>query len=425
MLQKFSIFGMCLSVALGSSFSTDEIKKNINSIKTEQFVELLKNQPNTKVLDVRIKSDILSQGGYIKTNKYFNISRDKLEYLIENDISKDEKVVVYCYNGNISLLAAKTLKEMGYKDVLWYEDSYKIWNEHKNPISSLDFDTNSILYNKVKKVQDGIYTSIGATQPPSYENSGHNNNLGFIEGDDSILVWNASANYLLAKSFHEEIKKITNKPVKYVILENSQGHAMLGSSYWKEQGATIVSHEIAKDEIIKQGEDILNRHSRIYKDKALGTKIVIPDVTFKDDMKFDLGNKIVEAKYFGYAHEHSDIAIWLPKEEILFAGDLAFHQRLLPIFEITETLKWIEAFDEMAKLNAKIVIPGHGDVTDMQTVTKYTKDYLIYLRQKVQEAIDEDKQAYEIDQSPYEHLDTFKELARQNASRLYKMMEFE
>ena len=425
MLRKISIFGLCLSAALGSNFSIDEIKKSVNSIKTQEFVELLKNHPNTKVVDVRIKSDILSQGGYIKTNKYFNISRDKLEYLIENDISKDEKVVLYCYNGNISLLAAKTLKDMGYKDVLWYEDSYKVWNEQKNPISSLDFDTNSILYNKVKKVQDGVYTSIGATQPPSYENSGHNNNLGFIEGDDSVLVWNASANYLLAKSFHEEIKKITNKPVKYVILENSQGHAMLGSSYWKEQGATLVSHEIAKEEIIKQGEDILSRHSKIYKDKILGTKIIIPDITFKDNMKFDLGNRIVEAKYFGYAHEHSDIAIWLPKEEILFAGDLAFHQRLLPIFEITETLKWIEAFDEMAKLNAKIVIPGHGDVTNMQTVTKYTKDYLIYLREKVQEAIDEDKQAYEIDQSPYEHLDTFKELARQNASRLYKMMEFE
>ena len=76
-------------------------------------------------------------------------------------------------------------------------------------------------------------------------------------------------------------------------------------------------------------------------------------------------------------------------------------------------------------LNAKIVIPGHGDVTDMPTVTKYTKGYIEYLRAKVEDAIDEGKDAYEIDQSPYAHLDTFKELARQNASRLYEMMEFE
>ena len=47
----------------------------------------------------------------------------------------------------------------------------------------------------------------------------------------SVLVWNASGNYLLAKSLDEEIKKITNLPVKYVILENSQSHAILGSSY--------------------------------------------------------------------------------------------------------------------------------------------------------------------------------------------------
>ena len=136
-----------------------------------------------------------------------------------------------------------------------------------------------------------------------------------------------------------------------------------------------------------------------------------PDKTFKDNMKFDLGNRIVEAKYFGYAHEHSDISIWLPKEKILFAGDLAFHQRMLPIFKITETKKWLESWEKLALLNAKIVVPGHGDVTDMPTVTKYTKGYIEYMREKVAEAIDEGKEAYEVDQSPYEHLDTFKELA--------------
>jgi len=212
------------------------------------------------------------------------------------------------------------------------------------------------------------------------------------------------------------------------VLENSQGHAMLGSSYWKEQGAQIVAQEIAKQEIIELGEGILKRYQRTQRDKLLGSKIVVPDETFKDKKVFDLGGRVVEALYFGYAHEHSDICLWLPKEKIVFGGDLAFNQRLLPIFTITETNKWLEAWEKFAALNAKIVIPGHGDVTDMATVTKYTKDYLVYMREKIMEVIDNDgglNEAYNIDMSAYQHLDTFKELGKQNIATLFKQMEFE
>lgn len=48
---------------------------------------------------------------------------------------------------------------------------------------------------------------------------------------------------------HEQIKKITSQSVKYVVLENSQGHAILGSNYWKEQGATLIAHTKAYKEI--------------------------------------------------------------------------------------------------------------------------------------------------------------------------------
>lgn len=426
---QIGIFIFCIFLSNIHALSLDDVRENAlkeaKIITTDELVALLKKNPNTNIIDVREKDEILKQGGYIKANRVTNIPRANLEFLIQEEVKEDETFVVHCFNGSKSLFAAKRLKDLGYKNVLYYQDSFKVWKEKNLAISSKDFVLNSFLYNPVKEVAKGVYTSIGATQPATYENTGHNNNLGFVIGDESILVWNAGANYLLAKSFHEEIKKISNKPVKYVVLENSQGHAMLGSSYWKEQGASIISHEIAKKEIIQKGENILTRHKRTYRDKALSTKVIIPDETFKDNMRFDLGNRIVEAKYFGYAHEHSDIAIWLEKEKILFAGDLAFHQRMLPIFEITNTRKWLEAWEKLELLNAKIVIPGHGDVTDMPTVTKYTKGYIEFLREKVAEALDEGYEAYEIDQSPYTHLDTYKELARLNASRLYEMMEFE
>ena len=402
--------------------------QKVHSIDTDKLIGLLKDNPNMQIIDVRARGDILLEGGYIKANKVTNIPRGELEFLISDSVKKDETFVVHCSSGNRSFLATKTLLNMGYKNVLHYKDSYQGWLKKRLPISSLDKDLNSILYSGAKKVAKGVYASIGATQPSTYENSGHNNNLGFVIGDDSVLVWNASSSYLLAKALHVEIKKITEKPIKYVVLENSQAHAMLGSNYWAEQGVMIISQEIAKEEIINDGEEIFERQKKSSRDKFLGTALKVPDETFKDKMTIDLGNRKVELLYFGHAHEYSDIVLWLPKEKIVFAGDIAFNQRMAPILEKTDTLSWLDAWDKFAKLGAKIVIPGHGNVTDMPTSTKITKGYIIYLRSKIKELLDKDgelKDAYYVDQSPFEHLDTFKELAKHNAGRLFEQMEFE
>ena len=434
-MLRNKILGILISIVfIGSLNAFDLVKmqekiiQELNVITTKQLVELLEKEPNTKIIDVRSKDEILKQGGFIKANKVTNIPRSDLEFLIEEEVKKDEKFVIHCFNGSKSLFAAKRLKDVGYSQVTYYQDSFKEWKKQNNKISSLDKYPTSLLYNKLEKVADGVYTSIGITAPYEYESSAHNNNLGFIEGDNSILVWNASSSYLLAQAFHQEIKKITQKPIKYVVIENSQGHAMLGSNYWKEQGATIVAQEIVKKEYKAKGKKIFNRMQRAIRDKFTGTSLVEPDEYFKDSKTFDLGNRIVEAKYFGYAHEHSDIMLWLPKEKIAFAGDIAFNNRLLPIFEITETLKWLEAWDKFEALEAKIVVPGHGEVTNMNIVRKYTKDYLVHLREEIEKILDDDgdlNDAYNINMSKYEHLDTYKELGKQNIARLFKQMEFE
>jgi len=74
------------------------------------------------------------------------------------------------------------------------------------------------------------------------------------------------------------------------------------------------------------------------------------------------------------------------------------------------------------------VIPGHGHPTNMQQVKRYTYDYLIYLRNKISVHLEnggELKEAYYIDQTPYNKLDTFDELATKNAGRVFQEMEFE
>jgi len=286
----------------------------------------------------------------------------------------------------------------------------------------------SVLYDLPQEVIPGVWSAIGATAPGTYANSGHNNNLSFVVTGEGVVVVNAGDSYLLAKALHEEISKITDEPVKFVVLENGQGHAMLGSSYWQEQGVPVIAHVDAAHEIEEQSFALLEAMQGRAKEKAQGTKVVMPDIVFEDSKVIELGGERIELLNLGPAHSPGDIVVWLPQKKLVISGDMAFHQRMLPLFEHTDTAAWIETWDAFEALGAEIVIPGHGEPTDMATVRKYTRDYLAYLREKIAEVIENGgalQEAYEVDQSPYMHLPTAEFLARRNAGRVFQSMEFE
>ena len=287
----------------------------------------------------------------------------------------------------------------------------------------------SALYSKPVEVIPHVWSAIGATGPPTYDNTGHNNNLSFIVTTEGVVVVNGGAAYVLAEALHNEIKAITDQPVVLVIDENGQGHAMLGNTYWAEQGVPILAHVEGAAEFEERGYQILERMKGYNRDKAAKTEITLPTETFEDRREIVLGGTKIEVLYLGPAHSPGDIQVWLPDEKLVIAGDMAFHERLLPIFDETDTAAWLETWEqEFEKLGAVYVIPGHGHPTNMAQVRRYTRDYLVYLRGKIREHLDNDgslEDAYYVDQSPFKHLDTFDELATRNAGRVFEQMEFE
>ncbi|HAR53537.1 MBL fold metallo-hydrolase [Roseovarius nubinhibens] len=287
----------------------------------------------------------------------------------------------------------------------------------------------SMLYDKPVEVIPHVFSAIGATAPPTYENAGHNNNLSFIVTGDGVVVVNAGASYGLAKALHDEIRAVTDQEVKLVLLENGQGHAMLGSNYWAEQGVKVVAHEEAAAEIEEYGAQVLRGMRAYAGDQGEGTEIHLPDESFSDEYIVEMGEMRIEARYLGPAHSPGDIVVWLPEQSLVISGDMAFHERMLPIFEHTYTADWIETWETAFEpLGATYVIPGHGHPTNMAQVRRYTRDYLVYLREKIGEHLEAGgdlSEAYYVDQSPYAHLDTFEELATKNAGRVFEQMEFE
>ncbi len=286
----------------------------------------------------------------------------------------------------------------------------------------------SLLYAKPVEVIPHVWSAIGATAPPSYENAGHNNNLSFIVTGEGVVVVNASASALLAKALHDEIRKITDEPVRLVICENGQGHAMLGTGYWRTQGIDVLAHEEAVAAFDERSGDILARMQRYNRERSEGTDIALPNRTFEDREVIKMGRFTIEALNLGPAHSPGDVSVWLPEEKLVIAGDMAFHERLLPIFDDTDTAGWVETWEDFEALGALYVIPGHGHPTNMAQVRRYTKDYLVHLRGKIGEHLENGgtlQDAYYVDQSPFKHLDTFNELATRNAGRVFEHMEFE
>lgn len=287
----------------------------------------------------------------------------------------------------------------------------------------------SELYSKPVEVIPHVFSAIGATAPPTYENSGHNNNLSFVVTGDGVVVVNGGASARLAAALHDEIRAVTDQPVRLVINENGQGHAMLGNSYWADQGVDILAHVEAIEEIEENGDFILQAMQGYNRDKADGTRVAVPNMSFEDRKTVEMGDVTLEVLHLGAAHGPGDTQVWIPAWDIMIAGDIAFHERMPPIFADTCTSCWIETWETaLVPLNPTYVIPGHGHPTNLAQVTRYTHDYLVDLRAKIGAHIEEGgdlARAYYVDQTNWAHLDTFEELATKNAGRVFEEMEWE
>lgn len=287
----------------------------------------------------------------------------------------------------------------------------------------------SELYSKPVEVIPHVFSAIGATAPPTYENAGHNNNLSFIVTTDGVVVVNAGASARLAAALHDEIRNVTDQPVVLVINENGQGHAMLGNSYWRDLGVDVLAHVDAIDAFTSEADFILQGMERYNQDRAEGTRIAEPNLSFEGNYNLTLGGVQIEVMHMGPAHDPGDTQVWLPQWGMLIAGDIAFHERMLPIFEGICTACWLETWDaKMEPLAPTYVIPGHGHPTNLPQVRRYTYDYLSDLRSKIAAHLEDGGDlagAYYVDQSEWANLDTFEELATKNAGRVFEEMEWE
>lgn len=275
----------------------------------------------------------------------------------------------------------------------------------------------------------GVYAFIGDTANRSYENEGMNTNTGFIVTNVGVVVIDSGASYQAAKNMHAAIRKVTSQPVRYVINTGGQDHRWLGNGYFKEQDAQIIASQKALEDMKERGAEELLALKPVLREKLVGTQIVYPDRLFERADIFKMGNTEIQILFFQGGHTPGDAVVWLPKFRVLFAGDLIFVERLLGIWPFSNSKNWLSSFEQIEKLQPRVIIPGHGKICDLALARRDTRDYLAMLRKHMRESYlagyDLQKAIDTLDQSAYRRLENYELLKGSNASSVYLEMESE
>ena len=277
------------------------------------------------------------------------------------------------------------------------------------------------------QVAPGIYAVVGDLGAQTVGNDGLNANLGFVVTDDGVLVVNTGPSARVARALHAAIKKVSDKPVKWVVNVNSQNHYWHGNDFFKSIGARIVAHKEADRLMRDVGAQQLDNNKALLKGKAKGTALAYPDELVEERRELKLGGTTVQLLHFGPAHTPGDLVVWLPQRSVAFTGDIVYTERLLAVLPMSNSGNWIAAFDKLAALKPKTIVPGHGRPTAMKRADKHTRAYLASIRAQAQRVLDAggtlDEAVDQVDQSRFRTLVNFTQLARRNVHQVYLELE--
>ena len=258
---------------------------------------------------------------------------------------------------------------------------------------------------EITKVADGVYVHIGKHEN-FYEKDdiGDIANLGFIIGDESIAVIDTGGSYQIGEALKLAIKKISNKPIKYVI--NTHGHQdhIFGNTAFVSEGATIYGHYNLKKFLKERGSQYVRQITEAG-NKVKGTSIIFPHKiiaeTSKDETKkisneitLDLGNRKLLLVSHPTSHTYSDATVYDIKTKTYFVGDLVQDERLPTMDGLTK--EWIKLLDKIEEVDFKIMIPGHGKIQTDKSALKKTRTYLQVLYDDVIDALKKDIPAEQV-----------------------------
>lgn len=220
-------------------------------------------------------------------------------------------------------------------------------------------------------------------------------NTGVIVGDDAVLVMDARATPVAAQELIDEIRGVTDKPIKYVVLSHYHAVRVLGASAYKAEH--IIASAMTRDLIAERGQQDydseVQRFPRLFQAVESVPGLTWPTLTFSDRMTLYLGDREVQLMHIGKGHTKGDIIAWLPADKICFSGDLVEYGAA-PYAGDAYPSEWPDTLIRLEALGAEKMVPGRGEaLTDPAQVKEaiaLTREFVSLLAESARAGVAED-----------------------------------
>jgi cyclase len=307
-------------------------------------------------------------------------------------------------------------------------------------------------YFDFNQVAPGVYAVIAK--------NGASSNGAFIVNQDDVVVVDTQIRPIWAREVIAEIKKVTDKPVRYVInthwhRDHVQGNQAYVAAF---PGVTIIQQELTREDQIKNQpvelktrapEEIARLEKLLSSGKDEKGKPLTPadraqlqhlldlqhayvaeipqiqlvpgNLTFDRSMTVHEGGREIDLYYFGYAHSRGDLVVYLPAEKIVMTGDVLESE--VPIMRTAYPTKLLSFLASLQKLDWNLAIPGHGEVQHgKETINEfvaYLSDLAAGVKQAVAKGLTEDQTVKAVDLSKYSKLPDYDDRNESAIRRTY------
>lgn len=243
---------------------------------------------------------------------------------------------------------------------------------------------------ELKQITESVYayTGISAGTPGNVFFV----NTGIVIGDDAVLVVDTLTSAKEAEGFAADIRKITDKPIRYVVNTHYHLDHVLGNNVFADMGARIIGHVKCREAILANGNKIIDNPTEfgLQPDFWKGTRVVAPDTAFEHGMVIDLGGVTVKLIHTGFAsHSQGSIIVHIPSQDVLFAGDILFTD-FHPYLGDGDLPGWQKNLDFIHAMNVSHIIPGHGPLSSNKDIEDL-KAYLPIFDKKAKELSGKEK----------------------------------
>jgi glyoxylase-like metal-dependent hydrolase (beta-lactamase superfamily II) len=217
-------------------------------------------------------------------------------------------------------------------------------------------------------------------------------NTGVVVGDDGVLVVDTQATPVMAREVIRRIRRVTSKPVKYVVLSHYHAVRVLGAAAYKAE-QIIASHatlEMIRERGAQDMRSEIGRFPRLFRGAKSIPGLTWPTLAFKDEMTLMMGKLEVRIIHAGPGHTAGDTIVWVPSQRVLFSGDLVEYEAGIYTGD-AQLEEWPATLARLRALKPRALVPGRGPAlttpAQCDKAMRYTQDFVTALYASARRAV--------------------------------------